>query len=509
MNSQPNRAILEARGIVKSFPGVVAVDDVSLSVYQGEVNALVGENGAGKTTLMNILAGVYSPDAGRILLEGKEVIFSDTRQAQERGIAIIHQELNLIPYLSVAENIFLGREFVTRLGFMDYARMNRKAADLLAELQLPIAPRAPVANLRVGQQQVVEIAKALSSEARVIIMDEPTSAISEHEVEVLFRLIGTLKQQGVAIVYITHKLEELFRIGDRVAVLRDGKLVAYSPLKDVSRDDIVRMMVGRDLRNLYRKPPSTGQEEVLRAEHVALTHPDRKNDYLVHDVSLSVNRGEVLGVFGLMGDGRTELLEAIFGLHPNDSSGELFVEGAHVSIRSPSDAIEAGIGLAPEDRKRAGLIPIMSVGANITLASLKKTEQFLFLRKALEKALAEKYVRRLNIKTPSLRQIVQNLSGGNQQKVILAKWLATQPKALLLDEPTRGIDVNAKREIYRLIDELTRAGLGIVMVSSELPEILAVSDRIIVMSEGRKTAEFSRAEANEEKIMKAALPGSV
>jgi ribose transport system ATP-binding protein len=508
MDNKSNGVILEADGITKSFPGVVALDDVHLDVYAGQLNAVVGENGAGKSTLMNVLAGVFAPDAGQILLDGDEVTLASTGEALERGIAMIHQELNLVPQLSVTENIFMGREMVNRLGLLDWRLMNARAAEIIAKVELSADPRRAVSGLRVGQQQLVEIAKALSFDARIIIMDEPTSAISGHEIDILFDLIKTLKERGVAIVYITHKLDELFRIGDRVTVLRDGKLVGSGLLTDLTHDDVVRMMVGRNLQDHYKKSPSGRREEALRAEQISLKHPKRKGDYQVEDVSLSVMRGEVLGIFGLMGAGRTELLEAVFGLHPDRVTGEIFVEGTKASIQSPSDAIGTGIGLAPEDRKEEGLVLIMSVGANVSLPSLERTERFGLLRAGLEKGLVNKYVERLRIKTPSLAQVVQNLSGGNQQKVVLAKWLATEPKVLLLDEPTRGIDINAKEEIYALIDELTRAGLGIVMVSSELPEILAISDRIMVMSEGRKTGEFSRDEATEELVMKAALPRS-
>jgi ribose transport system ATP-binding protein len=519
MDRPAEQAVLEARGITKSFPGVLALCDVDFSIFAGKVNVLVGENGAGKSTLMNVLSGVYAPDAGTIRLAGREVSFDDTREAQRHGIAIIHQELNLVPYLSVAENIFLGREFQTPLGLIDYRRTNSQAAGLLQQLQLPIDPRTPVASLRVGQQQVVEIAKALSTHARVLIMDEPTSAISDHEVEVLFRLIETLKARGVAIVYVSHRLDELFRIGDSITVLRDGRFVMSAAVADLDQDEVVRHMVGREVTATFQRSSSSSRtgadgSEILRVEHVRLRHCDRGRTPLVDDVSFNVRRREVLGVFGLMGAGRTELLETIFGLHPNRSSGRILVEGVEIAVQSPDEAIQAGIGLAPEDRKAEGLVLAMNVQANISLASLDLllvygVERFQLLSNRLESALANRFVDRLNIKTPSTRQTVRNLSGGNQQKVVLAKWLATKPKVLLLDEPTRGIDVGAKREIYRLVDELTCDGLGIVMVSSELPEILAIADRIMVMSEGRKTAEFHRSEATEERIIKAALPGSV
>ena len=498
--------ILEARSISKGFPGVTALDRVSLVVRRGRLHALLGENGAGKSTLMNILAGVFPPDRGGIWLEGRPVVFQNPREAREAGIAIIFQELNLIPHLSVAQNIFLGREPLTRSGLIDDARMVREAAEWLRRLKLEVDPRTPVANLRVGEQQVVEIAKALSMRARVIIMDEPTSAITEQEIAVLFDLIRQLKKDGVAIIYITHKLDELPLIADEFTVLRDGRYIASHPAQSAKRDDIVRMMVGRDLSDLYARTPAKSQEEVLRVEGLHLKHPKRSGDFAVRDVSFHLCRGEVLGIFGLMGAGRTELLETLFGQHPEHAKGKISVDGKSVWFRSAREAIDAGVVLAPEDRKREGLVLSLSVAANTTLACLKDTERFGLLNAERETSLAVEYAKRLRTKTPSVHQLARNLSGGNQQKVVLAKWLATQPKVLLLDEPTRGIDINAKKEIYALMDELVSSGLGVVLVSSELPEILATADRIIVMSEGRKTAEFTRAEANEENIMRAALP---
>ncbi len=506
MRTQTNGIILEARGVVKSFPGVIALGGVDLQIRCGQLTALVGENGAGKSTLMNILAGVFQPSAGELLFDGEAVSFADTREAQERGIAIVFQELNLFPYLSVAENIFLGREPLNRFGFIDYGQMNRMATELLYRLRLQIDPRTLMTNLRVGQRQMVEIAKVLFHNPRVIIMDEPTSALSEREIETLFELIRDLREQDVAIVYITHKLDELFQIGDYVTVLRDGRVVGSGRLDNFDHDELVRLMVGRALGDFHRRVEADKRQEVFRAEEVTLMHPERRGDFLVKDVSLSVKHGEVLGIFGLIGAGRTELLETIFGLHPKKSSAAVFVDGRRVTILSPSEAIAAGIGLVPEDRRQEGFIPQMSVGANTSLASLARAERFLFVSDRLEEQYVKGYLERLRVKTPSLRQSIQNLSGGNQQKVILAKWLATQPKVLLLDEPTRGIDINAKREIYEFIDELAESGLGVVLASSELPEILALSDRIIVMCEGRKTAEFTRTEASEEIIMKAALP---
>ena len=503
-----NQVVLEAKEITKTFPGVRALDGVSFEVHRGKVNALVGENGAGKSTLMKILSGVYLQYEGKIFLEGREVRFSNPREAQNNGIAIIPQELNLIPYLSVAENVFLGREFVNPLGLIDYQRMYGETEEVLEKLNSQIDFKGLVCDLRVGQQQIVEIAKALSLDARVIIMDEPTSAISEREVEVLFDLIRSLTKHGVAIVYITHKLDELFQIADRVTVMRDGKVIRSSPVGEVTQDDVVRMMVGRDIKEFFVKTGASRQQQVFSIQDMCLSHPIRAGDYLVDHVSFSVREGEVLGIFGLMGAGRTELLETIFGMHPRQSSGRVLLRGQELDIRSPRDAIDSGIGLVPEDRKQQGLVLLMSVGANISLANLKLTERFSFLSSRLEKQLARDYVSRLKIKLASIWQSVENLSGGNQQKVVIAKWLATKPKVLLLDEPTRGIDVNAKNEIYKLISELARAGLGIVIVSSELPEILAISDRIVVLSEGKKTGEFARSHATEELVMRAAIPKS-
>ena len=499
-------AVLEAQGISKSFPGVKALDEVRLTVRRGRVHAVLGENGAGKSTLINILAGVFPPDAGAVLLDGHPVAFLNPRQAREAGIAIVFQELNLVPHLSVAQNMFLGREPLTRAGLVDDARMIREAGTWLHRLKLEIDPRTPVGRLRVGQQQVVEIAKALSLNARVIIMDEPTSAITEQEIAVLFQLIRQLKQDGVAIIYITHKLDELPAIADDLTVLRDGRFIDSRPVPEISHDQIVRLMVGRNLSDLYSRSKAEPREELLRVEGLSLAHPARASDYLVHDVCFRLFRGEVLGCFGLMGAGRTELLETLFGLHPDRANGRVYLAGQPVWFDSPRQAIDAGLVLAPEDRKREGLVLSLSVAANTSLACLAQTERLGLLDASREAELAHRYVNRLRIRTPSIHRTARYLSGGNQQKVVLAKWLATRPKVLLLDEPTRGIDVAAKREIYELMDELVASGLGVVLVSSELPEILAVADRILVMCEGRKTAEFTHPEATEEKIMKAALP---
>lgn len=499
--------LLQANGITKSFPGVRALDGVSLTVRRGRLNALLGENGAGKSTLMNIFAGVFPPDSGRVTLEGCPVSFRNPREAQEAGISIIFQELNLVPDLSIAENIFIGREPVTKFGLVNYARMNADAAVLLRELELDSDPRTPVSQLKVGAQQVVEIAKALSFKARVIIMDEPTSALTGHEIEMLFRQIRRLKRNGVGLIYITHKLDELPEIADEITVFRDGRLVGQREFREVTRDEMIRMMVGRELSDLFPKSPTNPGEVVFRATNIFLQHSERAGDFAVMDVSFEVRRGEVLGFFGLMGAGRTELLQTLFGRYPKTSSGTVEIDGRSTVIKSPRTAIAAGLALVPEDRKAEGVVLELSVAHNATLSCLRRIERFGLLQPKRERELVGGYVNRLHVKTPSIEQRIVNLSGGNQQKVVLAKWLATDPKVLLLDEPTRGIDINAKKEIYGLIDELAQSGLGVVLVSSELPEILGIADRIIVLCEGRKTAEFSREEATEERILNAALPG--
>jgi ribose transport system ATP-binding protein len=455
---------------------------------------------------MNILAGVFPPDVGEIRLHGQIVEFSSPRKAAEAGISIIHQELNLISHLSVAENIFLGRELVTKFRLVDQRIMNQQATQLLSRLGLAIDPRTPVFKLSVGAQQLVEIAKTLSTKARVIIMDEPTSALSEKEITALFRIIDELKRDGVGIVYITHKLDELSHIADDVTVLRDGEFIAAAPFASLTTDEMIRLMVGREMSDLFPKSVTTPGEEVLRLEGISLADSQRTGRLLVQDITFSLSRGEVLGLFGLMGAGRTELLQAIFGLHPHAMSGKIFIDREEVRIDSPASAIAAGLAYAPEDRKQEGLVLPLSVATNVSISALKEATNWGLLSLHKEQQLAAHYAARLKVKTPSLSQQISNLSGGNQQKVVLSKWLATNPKVLLLDEPTRGIDINSKREIYLLVEELVSQGLGVVMVSSELPEILAIADRIVVLSKGRKTAEFSRGEADEERILKAALP---
>ena len=501
-NKQP---ILEVKNVSKNFSGVYALKNVDLQIYPGEVTAIIGENGAGKSTLMKVVSGVHKEYEGEVLLNGEVISFNNPKEAGEKGVVIIHQELNLLPYLSITENLFLGQELTNKLGFLDYPRMHKKAKELLAGLQLNIDPSTHLNELRVGQQQLVEIAKALLLDSKVLIMDEPTSAISDHEVELLFEIIADLKAKGVAIVYISHKLKELFQIADRFAVLRDGENAGSGFMEGTTHDQLIQHMVGRDLRNSFQKQDNQQGTEVLRVENLFFQNPENKKDYLVNDISFSLNKGEVLGICGLMGAGRTEVLEAIFGLFPKYVSGQIFIEGKELKIRNVNDAIAAGIALVPEDRKTQGLILNMNVAKNTSLANLNKVSKYGFISHKKEEKLSSEFVKKMNTQVPTSDIEVQKLSGGNQQKVVIAKWLATHPKILLLDEPTRGIDVGAKSEIYNLISDLAKQGMGIVVVSSELPEILAISDSIIVLSESKLTAKLTRAEASEEVIMKAAL----
>lgn len=498
--------MLAVENITKKFSGVTALENVSMELHPGKVNAIIGENGAGKSTLMKILSGVYPGYEGRILFNGEPVHFSGPRDAQDKGIAIIHQELNLIPWLSIAENIFLGRELTGRWGGLAHSKMRRITSSLLESLKMKLDPATPVYKLKVGQQQGVEIAKALLDDAKVVIMDEPTSAISESEVEVLFGIIEDLKSRGKVIVYISHKLDELFRIADRYVVMRDGRTVASGNMSGLDRAGLIAKMTGSGIRALEKTGPAGNPEPLLSAENICLEHPVRRGRHVVDNLSFSLGRGEILGLFGLMGAGRTELLETLFGLHPRRSSGTVRIGKETLAIGKPADAIRAGMALVPEDRKKDGLVLGMDVRTNICLTSLSRLEVGGLLSRQKGTALARKYIRELRIKTSSEKQLARRLSGGNQQKIVLAKWLALHPKILLLDEPTRGIDVHAKNELYKLMLDLAADGLGILMVSSELPEILAVSDRVLVMAEGRLTAEIPAAEASRDRILQAAIP---
>lgn len=506
---RPVRAtpLLEARGMRKAFLGVQALNGAGITVRTGRLTALLGENGAGKSTLINILAGVFPPDAGMLLLDGHPVSFRSPREAREARLSTIFQELHLVGGLSIAENIFLGSPPLTCWGLIDRARMNHDAGRILAALDLDLDPVTPVERLKVGGRQMVEIAKALSFDARVLILDEPTSALTGREVESLFETIRMLKARGVGMVYITHRLDELPAIADDVTIFRDGALVHEAEFCVGDRDDYVRRMVGRELTLGKVRTEARLGPTVLDVNQLSLTRRDGGLS-LLDDITLSVRGGEVVGLFGLLGAGRTELLEAIYGLHGRSCTGEVRMFGSSLAIGSPTEALAAGIALAPEDRKADGLVLGQSVAWNMSLASLGSVLRHGLVSGPTERARAAAAIADLSIKTTSPDQPVSMLSGGNQQKVVLAKALATRPRLLLLDEPTRGIDVGAKRQIYGLIDAWARQGMAILVASSELPELLAISDRILVLAEGRLTGSFSCEEATVEALLRAAIPAS-
>jgi ribose transport system ATP-binding protein len=497
--------MLQVSNVTKHFPGVRALHNVSFDVRAGEIHALIGENGAGKSTLMKILSGVYSSDEGQIRLDGQPMHLADPHDAQRHGIATIHQELNLIPELTVAENIYLGREPRTAAGLLDRRRMEADAEALLERLNLSIPVNRPVKWLRVGEQQLVEVAKALSLDARLLILDEPTSALSQTEIERLFAVIAALKEQGVTMIYISHKFDEIFRLADRVTVLRDGEHIATLPIAETSERQLIQLMVGRSLTDLFPKTTATIGEEVLRVERLSLRTTEQSGGRPLHDISFTLRRGEILGVAGLMGAGRTELLETIFGVYPpRQVEGSITVAGQPRRLASPRAAIRSGLAFVSEDRKGQGLVLKLPVAHNMTLAALGRFLRFDVIRRRAENRAVVETIDQLRIKTPAPTTEVEKLSGGNQQKVVLARCLLTQPHVLLLDEPTRGIDVGAKAEIYALISQLAQGGAGIIIASSELPELLSMCDRILVLCEGRITAELSREEATQEQIMAAA-----
>jgi ribose transport system ATP-binding protein len=489
--------VLAMRQIRKSFPGLVALDGVDFDLRRGEVHVLLGENGAGKSTLIKILGGAYQKDAGEITLDGRTVDIRNPRHAQQTGIACIHQEFNLIPHLSVGENILLGREPMRIGGLIDQTAIFREAEKALRDLGVNIDVRKPVHELSVAQQQIVEVAKALSMEARILVMDEPTSALTEHEIQSLFAAIRKLQEKDVGIIYISHRLDELFEIGDRVTVLRDGKYVGTREVAGISKQELIRMMVDRPVGERFPKQGADRGEEVLRVEGLSI-------EGVLRDISFSVYRGEVLGIAGLMGSGRTTLARTIFGLEKPDT-GKIYVKGRLCEIRSPRVAIASGIGFLTEDRKNQGLVLGLSVIANMCLPSIEKISKLGIVSHTEELRLSGKFVRDLRIKTPALSQKVIYLSGGNQQKVVLSKWLCRQADIFIFDEPTRGIDVGAKEEIYHLMNRLTANGVAILMISSEMPEVLGMSDRILVMHQGRIGAEFSAREATQEQILRCAL----
>ena len=491
--------LLTMKDITKSFPGVKALQAAGFSLQPGEIHFLLGENGAGKSTLMKILSGVYRKDSGEIWINGQLVEINSPRMAAAYGIGIIHQEMNLVPELTVWENIYLGREVTDIFGFIKSEVMIKQTAALLAKLGSDINPNGIISSLSIGEQQMVEIAKALSYETKILIMDEPTAALTERETKKLFQIVRQLASDGVGIVYISHRMEELFALSHRVTVLRDGTYVGTVETANITFNELIKMMVGRDITTRFPKQAATLGVEVLRVEGLC-------RGGQLEDISFSVRAGEVVGMAGLMGSGRTEVSRAIFGADPMEK-GNIYLDGQKCTIKTPADAIRAGIGFITEDRKHQGLVLAMSVGENMSLASLNYFSEKGFINEQQENKMITDNINQLKIRTPDAAQLVKNLSGGNQQKVVIGKWLATYPKVLIMDEPTRGVDVGAKAEIYHIMNMLTAAGVGILMISSELPEILGMSDRILVMHRGRIAAEMSVEDATQEKIMGYAAGG--
>lgn len=490
-----SQLVLELNGISKSFPGVKALDGMQLKIFAGEVHALMGENGAGKSTLMNIINGSYQKDSGEIRIDGAPVEIHSIRDAAALGISMIHQELNYVPALSVADNIFLGKEFVQGQ-WLKKQKMLAFTKDLLDEMEIQLNPTSKMCDLSVSQQQMVEIARAVSNNARVLIMDEPTSAITSEEVRVLFKIIEKLREKGVAIIYITHKMDEVFQIADRVTVMRDGCYINSLPREQVTESELISMMVGRKIGDMFPKSNTPTQEALFQVEHLSGGR--------FTDISFTLNRGEILGVAGLMGAGRTEIMRAIFGLDPlND--GTIRLKGKQLHIRNSRDALNQGIGYVSEDRRSVGLVLGMTVRENITMSNLRSYCKHGWIRSREEKRVAEAQIHEFAIKTPSAEQIAANLSGGNQQKIVLAKTLLCLPEVIILDEPTRGIDVGAKAEIHKMISELAQQGKGVILISSEMPEILGMSDRIVVIHEGKKKGELLRKDASQQAIMEMML----
>lgn len=491
--------VLEMKGIEKKFANVYALEGVNLQLEKGEVHALLGENGAGKSTLIKVLGGIYKADAGQIMIDGKEVTIQSVKDAQAHGINIVHQEIVLVPHISVAENIFLGREPVTKAGLKDKRKMFREAGELVKQLGLDIDVKRDVYHLTIAQQQLVEIVKAVSFNSKIIVMDEPTSSLAEREVEYLFEVINKLKQQEVSIIYISHKLNELFTIADRITVLRDGKYVDTKETKSTTIDELIKMMVGRNLTEYY----SRGEHSI---GGVAFEVKELAQKGVFDNISFHIKKGEIVGFAGLVGAGRSEIMQAIFGVSSIDS-GEIFIDGKKVKFKNVQDAIVHGIALIPEDRKKQGLVLKNTVGYNITLTVQDQYKKFVHINRKKRDGIIDRYIKAFSIKTPSPEQLVNNLSGGNQQKIVLSKWLATNPKVLILDEPTRGVDVGAKSEIYKIIDQLAQDGMSVILISSELQEIINMCDRIYIVSQGQVTGELQREEFDQEKIMYHATGG--
>ncbi|MDD5432078.1 MAG: xylose ABC transporter ATP-binding protein [Candidatus Omnitrophica bacterium] len=499
--------ILEMRGINKDFPGVRALDNVTFSVRTGEIHALVGENGAGKSTLMKILSGVYPAGTygGDIIIDGKEQLFRATKDSESRGVAIIYQELALVRQMSIAENIFLGDE-IAKYGVINWDVSYVKSREVLILVGLNVNPALPISYLGVGEQQLVAIAKALSKNAKILVLDEPTASLSEGEAEKLLGILKNLKEKGVTCIYISHRLKEVFNIADRITILRDGKTVATHNKTDLNENKLIALMVGRELTNIYPRKSHALDGVLLEIKNWTVFDPAINKT--IADVNLTLRKGEVLGITGLVGAGRTELMMSLFNVWGRVISGKIFLEGKQLRLRDARDAINAGISLASEDRKRFGLVLEEDVKKNISLASLERISNHSIVNQNEEVRSAEQYVTELKIKTPSIEQKAGNLSGGNQQKVVIGKWLMTLPKVLILDEPTRGIDVGAKSEIYNIINELVDKGVGVIVISSDLPEVLGISDRVLIMHEGRFSGELMIEEATQEKIMFFATGGS-
>lgn len=485
--------LLEVRGVTKIFPGTKALSDVNIRVKKGEVHALMGENGAGKSTLMNIIAGVFPQDEGSIIFDGKEVYFNTPKEAQEAGIGFVHQELSLCPHLSVAENVYIGRLPKAIGDIVDYTRLYADCEEALRIFKTSIKPQQRVNELNVAEQQVVEIAKSISFNCKFLILDEPTSSLTEAETEVLFEVIRQLKERGISILYISHRMAEIFRICDTISVLRDGQYVGTVDVKDTNHDQIISMMVGRTISNLYPHKSENIGKELLRVESLS-------SDGIFDDISFTLRKGEVLGFAGLVGSGRSEIMRAICGIDPK-SSGNVYLEGKKVDIRNYRQAIEIGIGYLTEDRKAQGLFLNLSVVKNITAACLRKTVKGLLINSEIEKQIGEQYVKMLSIKVSNLNQPINSLSGGNQQKGMIARWLAINPRVIIMDEPTRGIDVGSKAEIHKLLRNLAQEGIGVIMISSEMPEIIGICDRVVVIHEGNITGILESNELQEERIM--------
>lgn len=489
------QTILKLKNLTKYYPGVAALKQVNLEIYKGEIHALVGENGAGKSTLIKMIAGASAPSMGKICVSEKEYGSFTPAQAQEQGISVIYQEFNLVNELTVYENIYMGR-FLKKGFRLDREAMRRETVDLFRQLDIQIPPDTLVKNLTVGYQQMVEIAKAISKKVNILIMDEPSAPLTNAEVEAMFRIVRKLKRQGVTILYISHRMEEIFELCDRVSVMRDGQLLRTMEVENTNEEELIRLMIGRELVNTY--PEKRGTPEAETAMELRNVSGNG-----VKGISLSLHRGEILGLGGLVGAGRTELAELIFGMAPLET-GEILLNGKPVSIKSPRDAIAQKISLIPEDRKRYGAILALSVKDNIVLTMLKAISRNTVIRRKKERELAERCVKTLNIKTPSIRQNVNHLSGGNQQKVVFAKWIATDADILILDEPTRGIDVGAKYEIYQIMNDLAARGKSIIMISSDMPELIGMSDRIVVLAEGKLRGELKKEEFSQERIMRCA-----